>query len=117
ILARGRPWAEILFHFRSNPWALGMAELVESIATSRYADGLFATTSMHTLLLAQSPEIDMVADVLRVEPTHDGKVRFEYVERMGARRRWVREVPPEAAFATFEGFLRHLRWFVEYRPS
>lgn len=95
-----------------------MADLAERIYLSRYVDGVHATTSMHTLLVAQTPEFQWETGVLRVDATEAG-YRFEFVEQPFEERRWVRECgpDPDAAFRVFERLVQHLHWFVEYRPA
>jgi hypothetical protein len=66
-----RSWESILGFFRDlesrNEYFRPMRALVEHIATQPYAELIFATTSMHALLVAQHREIGRGHDVLRVE--------------------------------------------------
>ncbi|HEX8692923.1 MAG TPA: hypothetical protein VF746_10915 [Longimicrobium sp.] len=123
LTIEARPWPEIAAFYRGIPWAGAMADLAERIAASEYAPGLFGATSMHTLLVAQTPEFERDAGVLRVEPVVESteppklRLRFEFVEQPGVERRWTRECAPEEGFATFLRFLQLQRWFVEYRPA
>jgi len=97
-----------------------MAELVEHIAASPYADHLHGFTSMHTLYVGQTPVLEWEIHVLRIEPDfRDGQIArllFEFIEYPGVDRRWKRECAPEDGIATFERFLRAQRWFVELPP-
>ena len=117
---RAYPWPRIVDFYRGIPWAGAMADLAEAIASSPYHSGLHAITSMHTLVIGQSPEFEMGDCVLRIEPhTFAGgaitTIRFEYAESPLVRERWVRECTPGEAFGVLERFLARSHWFVEYR--
>jgi hypothetical protein len=62
LIFKSSPWTEIAEIYRSlskqHVAFRSMQNLVEQILASRYATGLFAATSMHTLLIAQTPEFD-----------------------------------------------------------
>lgn len=114
------PWEEIAERYRTAAWKAPMLELVERIIASPYAGGLYATTSMHTLIVGQTPELGWNDHLLFVEPITDGgaitRIRFDFIEYPGPTRHWSRECAPEDAFATLERFLQLQRWFVRLPP-
>jgi hypothetical protein len=120
---RTQPWPEIIEFYRSISWAGPMAELAEAIAGSRHGAELYASTSMHTLLVTQTPEFEWDEGVLRIEPVIEGppyhipSVRFEFAEAPHVRERWCHTYPSREAFAAFERFIERAHWFVEYRPA
>jgi hypothetical protein len=93
-----------------------MLNLVEEIAASEYAYGLFATTSMTTLLIAQLPEFDMGGEVLRVSlDAKDGMLTFDFQEtdsKLPKYEHWIRRCSPEAGFRTLICFLKLKKWFL-----
>jgi hypothetical protein len=95
--------------------------LVEQIAASKYSKGVFGSRSMHTLLIAQTPEFDWDKEILRISlDIREGMFTFNFREtgsNLPKYRPWVRQCPPEEGFTRFEKFLRLKKWFVEYRPS
>ncbi|HEU4454912.1 MAG TPA: hypothetical protein VFR81_17750 [Longimicrobium sp.] len=115
-----RPWAEIAADYREMKWGAPMAELVEHIAASPYAELIHAFTSAHTLYVGQTPVLDWQVQVLRIEPDLRGgeiaRLLFEFIEHPDVERRWKRECAPEDGIATFERFLRAQRWIVELPP-
>ena len=98
-----------------------MENLVEEIAVSKYSTGLFASTSMHTLLIAQTPEFDWEKEILRVSlDILNGDLVFDFQEtgsNLPKYQHWIRRCPPEEAFSRLERFLTLKKWFVEYRSS
>lgn len=113
----GRPWEYIFDHYERIEDDAGrpMCELVRRIEESRYSTGLHAITSMHTLLLSNTPRFDLDFEVLRIDwdPATDSFL-FEFVEEPFVRTRWRKQVPRADGFAALERFLRRKRWFVEY---
>lgn len=122
-LVRTRRWPEIIDFYRSIPWAGAMADLVEAIASSRHGAELYAATSMHTLLVTQTPEFKWEEGVLRIEPVierHPPRVtafRFEFAEAQYVGERWRHTYAPDEALAAFERFIDRAHWFVEYRTA
>jgi hypothetical protein len=121
ITIPSRPWASVIAFFRSIPWAGQMAWLAEAIASSRHGAQLYPVTSMHTIVIGQTPEFSLNQGVLRIEPTFDRDVidgvRFEYVEAPWVPVKWRRECRIEEAPGVLERFLARAHWFVEYRPA
>lgn len=117
---KARPWAEILHHydgFEGDSFK-PMREFVERIAASPFGSGLHAATSMHTLVVANTPEFEWGFDVLRIEwePEQDS-FYFEYEEEPFVATRWKRRVGRLEGYATFERFVKRKGWFVEYREG
>ena len=115
-----RPWPDILSSMGSLPWPF--QRFIEQIVQSRYAENLFAYTSMHVVVIAQTreiqdgqerlflafdPERTRVRMALTDEPAWITESRMP---RLKGRKTWTREVAPEKAFATFEKFLRRVGW-------
>jgi hypothetical protein len=94
-----------------------MLKLVEQIAASDYSYGLYASTSMTTLVIAQTPEIDMEKEVLRVTfDAKEGVLIFDFQEtcsQLPKYQHWIRKCSPEEGFSQLVAFLRLKRWFVE----
>jgi hypothetical protein len=113
MLIPNQPWEKVLTFYRrleaKNAFCVPVRRLVEHIISQPYARLLFCTTSMHALLVAQHPEIEWAHDVLRVEPTADGTVRFTLHEQEFVKpATW--QCPAAEVVATFEGFLRKSKW-------
>jgi hypothetical protein len=117
---KSRPWSEILRHYEKieGDGFEPMREFVARIIESPYVSGLHAITSMHTLVVANTPDFEWSFDVLRVdwEPQQDS-FYFEFVEEPFVATRWRRKAARPDGYATFERFLRRKRWFVEYRQG
>ncbi len=115
-LVRTSAWTEILRNYQDlearHEFFTPMRQLVEHVASQPYAPLLFATTSMHALLVAQHPVIEWDHDVLRVErgAYEDSKnVTFAFHESEFVKpASW--ECPVESVIGTFEGFLRRSKW-------
>lgn len=113
------PWEEITEFFRwivdgGGAWARPMLEFVEQIERSPHRDRLHAITSMHTLIVSNTPEFDMGSEVLRVDLDMEGGLLFEYVEQPYAERRWRKRVAPHEALGALEHLARMKGWFIEY---
>jgi hypothetical protein len=109
-----RPWNEIAEHYRGlveNNWDMDpMLNLVEEIACSRFADGVFAVTSMATLCIAQTREFEFDRNVLRVDFAR-GRFCFSYRESPYESKSWNKECGPDEGYSTFEHVVGRLRWF------
>jgi hypothetical protein len=108
-----QPWDKVLQFYRrleeQNAFFAPMRGLVEHVVSQPYARLLFCTTSMQALLVAQHAEIEWAHDVLRVEPTAEGTVRFRLHEQQFVKpAMW--QCPVTEVVATFEGFLRRSKW-------
>ena len=122
LIVKSRPWAEIAELYRSlsekHDAFRSMQNLVEQIAASRYSAGLFAATSMHTLLIAQTPEFDWDKEILRVSlDVHSNELVFDFQETNSNHpkyQHWIRRCPPEEGFSRLERFLTLKKWFVNY---
>lgn len=109
---RSVPWPEIVHRYEQLPWASGMLSLVTRIASSLYGEGgLYGATSMHTLLLAQTPEFQFRTDVLAVEQRGDRLV-FSFSESEYDPPAWTRICAQDEGFDVLEHFLLDLKkWF------
>ncbi len=90
-----------------------MAQLVEHIASARYADRIFGDTSMFTLVIAQTPEIRTFQEVLRVDLSDEGFVLAAQERGFALDLRpgdHVRRVPADGGIAAFERLLHAKRW-------
>lgn len=90
-----KPWNEIAIFYRDlierGMQIRGMLDLVEQIATSRYATW-------------QGP-------YLRISPRFDGTIEFRYIDTQIVSRQWHRVVKEGEAFARLIGFFDQLHWF------
>ena len=115
-----RPWPEILDNFEQigTDWIRPMCELVRQIQDSRYAPGLHAVTSMHTLVISNTDPFHWGFENLRIDwDPFTGQFCFALVEEPFVRTHWHKKVPRDEAFAALERFVRRKRWFVEYGPA
>lgn len=118
-----RPWSELLENYlvlveeHGVTTAAPMLELTRQIASSRYSKGtIYGTTSMFTLLIAQTPVFESRREMLQIEPKHD-RVVFTFFEDPYIVPRWQRTCRPEDAFATLEHFLLVVKkWWVKHPP-
>jgi hypothetical protein len=108
-------WGEIKDRYlevkASAPWANDMIALVDHIASSQFAIGLFPWTSMFDLCIAQSSSSysDSVP-FLRISPTRDGKIEFRYFDTFIRERQWSRVVESQYAKEQFDKFVEQLHW-------
>ena len=114
-----RPWDQIRAHYRSLVKAgsslRAMHELVRSIESSRYRDGIFAWTSMYDLCIVQTPvNYPYDGPYLRVSPLHDGQLEFRYVDTAIEDKQWSRVVDGPGSFARLERFFEELHWFNDH---
>jgi len=113
---RARPWAEVEAWFLAiHPGRHRFGEMVKLVRriAEHYDRRLFASTSMHTLLIANVSEWDPDHDVLRIDLDGD-RIRFAHHSLPHRPPGWVRftEADAEAAFDRLERFAsRH--WLAE----
>jgi len=111
-----KPWSEVRARYarlvhEGVPLA-SMLELVSRIEKSRYAKGLFASTSMHDLCIVQMPVTNPHdAAYLRVSPLSDGQLEFRYIDTYIKDRQWHRTVAGADGFSRLERFIGQLHWF------
>ncbi|HZU32637.1 MAG TPA: hypothetical protein VFB79_16080 [Candidatus Angelobacter sp.] len=115
---KAQTWPDILKLYRSREEKTRfspMLVLLEQIASSRYAGGLYANTSMWDVLVVQTQEYDPDGEVLRISYNPGlQEFHFELQETSSTLyNRWARKCPAEKAFHTFERFLQMKKWFVE----
>jgi hypothetical protein len=66
-----QPWERIAKRYSDAQWKKPMLDIVNGITASWFRDQLFATTAMHTLIIAQTPTFDIHgADVLKIDISH-----------------------------------------------
>lgn len=116
------PWSEISNRYRevveSGANARGMAQLVEQIEASPYAQALYAWTSMHDLCIVQVPcTYPYNGPYLKISPRFDGTIEFRYIDTAIEERQWHRLVNEEDAFRRLELFMDQLHWVVRERKS
>jgi len=119
ILVQHRPWSEIVGLYRSltekHPELKPLLNLVEQIAGSDYARGLFASTSMASLMIAQTPEFDMEREVLFVRvDAETGGLIFDFQETASALpkyQHWIRRCSSEQGFSQLSEFVKLKKWF------
>jgi hypothetical protein len=112
-------WDEVIKYYKelnkSPKWDIQpMVDFVEQIAESKYAQGLYPITSMYSLIIGQTPEIDPCRSVLKVE-FFDGRFYFVYVDSGIESHCWKRDCEPDEAFSLLDEFVHQLDWFIEYR--
>ncbi len=112
---QARPWADVealFLSIRPGPGHFtAMAGLVR-LTGERYDGRLFASASMHTLIIASAAEWDPDHDVLRIK-LEDDRIRFAHHSMPYRVPSWVRYTEAEAgaAFDRLERFAsRH--WLV-----
>jgi hypothetical protein len=111
-------WDQLVVWFREaaaegSPYFLPHLRFCEQVAGSAYRERIFAITSMHTFILANTAEFDSGAEVLRLD-FEDGEAVMEYVEQPGVTARWTRRYPADQAFDAVVRLARRKRWFIEY---
>ncbi len=88
-----------------------MVRLVEEIAASRYVHGVYATTSMATLYIAQTPEFEMHQNTIRIDFEQERFI-FTYSESPYINKTWKKECGRDEGFSTFEHMMSRLKWFL-----
>jgi hypothetical protein len=112
-----RSWSNIKIHYtryaESLPELRSMTKLIEQIEASRYANGVWAWTSIYDLCVAQMPITNPlnVGPYLRISPLRDGNFDFRYMDTAVKDRQWHRVVPAAEAFSRLERFFDQLNWF------
>lgn len=129
-LIKAHPWGSVVDFFAGfasvNSECEPMHRFVSQVASSRYAAILFPLTSMHTLILSRTPELEPGREVLRVDfDCAKQRFRFEYIERPSVppagrgpgrpRSRgeaWTKTCDAAAGFDAFERLLALTKWSV-----
>jgi hypothetical protein len=92
-----------------------MVQIIENVAASQYAEGIYGTTSMVTLCISQHQEINWNrGEVLRVDLLNDRFI-FTYKETPLSSTEWKKECESNYSFSTFEHVMRRLKWFVDLK--
>jgi hypothetical protein len=110
---KAREWSKIAEFYQSLDRSdmLPMAQLVEEIAASSYAQGVYGATSMFTLCISQHQEFEYDRNMLRVDFIK-GHFTFTYKESPFARNDWKKECERNEGFRTFEHVIHCLNWFL-----
>lgn len=96
----------------SAPWLEPMANLTKQIEKSPTVRRLFGWTSMHDLIVVQTPvSYPYDGPRLLISPSQDGSIEFRYIDTQIASRQWRRTAPRDDAFRALERFIDQLRWF------
>lgn len=117
LIVKSRSWSALTKFYRDLVEKYGwdvqpMLQLVEAIAASHYAQGLYGITSHSTLCLSQHAEFEFDRNMLRVE-FENGRFYFRYIETPYSLKEWKKECAPDEGFATFEHVLKKLKWFMD----
>jgi hypothetical protein len=113
---RTTSWASILDFYTSfaaiQPDFVPMRTLVQWLASSLYAYGLFPLTSMFTLRIGRYPDfLAHDTELTIVYEPHVGTFRLAYYVNV-EKPLWVRTYPEDAVQAAIERFLlEYARWF------
>lgn len=120
-LIKSRDWQEIIdyydelvnkYQFNSEP----MLNIIKYISAN-YSYGIYATTSMFTLCVAQTPKFDLNKNVLRIDFS-DNRFEFVYIDPKKTRLSgWKKICSAEQGISTFEHIMKRLKWFTVYEPS
>lgn len=88
-----------------------MSNFIEQVSRSRYAHGIYATTSMFYLWVSQNPEFEIDKNMLRIEFEND-RFLFRYKESPYSNKEWKKECDKYSGFNTFEHIMKRLKWFL-----
>ena len=109
-LIKSRSWQEI-FEFYDYLELEPMLNLVNYISAN-YAFGIYATTSMQTLCLAQTSRFDLIQNVLRVN-FNENRFVFVYIDEGKTEHTgWRKECRAAEGVSTFEHILSRLKWII-----
>jgi hypothetical protein len=111
-----RSWQEILEFYNSIDPAssadmVPMAQLVEKIASSAYAQEIYGATSMQTLCIWQHQDSERDRNMLAIDFSK-GLFSFTYQESPFTNTNWQKQCKPDESFATFEYVMYRLKWFL-----
>ncbi|HST61713.1 MAG TPA: hypothetical protein VLK84_23640 [Longimicrobium sp.] len=118
-----RPWPEIADRFlevvrSGQTWAQPIVDLIDQVVRSPHAGQLFASTSMHTLLVAGCTPFHTECAVLRIDYDADrDEFRLEYVEQPHVHTRWRKRCTPGEAFGGLEHLARMKGWIQSHRAA
>jgi hypothetical protein len=106
--------AEFYSHLVTSGWDLSpMVDLIENIAASRYAAGIYAKTSIATLCISQHQNIEWNrVELLRIDFSKDRFI-FTYQESPLNLTRWEITSDRVNGFSTFEHVMQRLNWFLD----
>ena len=88
-----------------------MLDLIEHILTKGYKNRLFATTSLHTLVISIYSEIDLQTEVLKIK--FDLATRnwfFDYYGKPFQEAQFSRQYNEDLGIEKFEQFIKFINW-------
>ncbi len=110
-------WSEVRDHY-SELHRPEMIALVEALAGSRYADGIFPWTSHLTLNITQAPvEFPYCGPYLRILPLAHGFMELRYIDTYFEEKQWARTVRGADVLPRLERFFQEMNWFARYRRT
>lgn len=110
-LIKSRSWQEII-EFYDYLKIEPMLDLVKYISEN-YSFGIYATTCMHTLCLAQTSGFDLNKNVLRVS-FYENFFEFIYIDSAKTEHTgWKKVCPVDETISTFEHILKRLKWIIQ----
>ena len=98
-----------IYHWPFEP----MLHLVEQIASSRYADGIYPATSHAMLMVGQTQMWEWKHEMLEIEYSpKDKQFTFTFWERPTTKP-WVTHCSSEDGFQRFERCMAAKKWFAQ----
>ena len=93
-----------------------MLRLVEQIASSRYAEGIYPATSHAMLIVGQTPMWEFKREVLEIEyEANDKQFTFTFWE-YPTTKPWITHCSSEDGFQRFERCMAAKKWFASSFP-
>ena len=113
-----KPWPVIVAQYAEcterGAEMQAMLALVQRIAGSQLAVGLFAWTSMFDLCITQTAvTYPYDGPYLKISPRQNGRIEFRYLDTRAEDKQWVRVVDPVDTIPRLLKFLHQLHWFPE----
>lgn len=110
-LIKSRSWQEIIafYDYLQLEPMLNLAKYI----SAKYSFGIYATTSMQTLCLAQTSRFDLNKNVLRINFNQN---RFEFIYIDAGKTEmtgWNKECGTDDVIPTFEHILSRLKWIIQ----
>jgi hypothetical protein len=111
-----QPWSYVIARYEEyggdNPSIYAMRTLVQLIANSSLASGLFAWTSMFDLCVTQTEvTYPYEGPYLKISPLLGGQIEFMYFDSNEEDKQWHRIVGASEAVPRLLKFLDQLHWF------
>jgi hypothetical protein len=111
-----QPWSVVIARYEEyrgdNTSIHAMLPLVQRIANSGLASGLFAWTSMFDLCVTQTEvTYPYSGPYLKISPLQGGQIEFRYFDTNEEGKQWYRIVGASEAVPRLLKFLDQLHWF------